>query len=584
MTNLRTLSIMTLIYAPVLAAQTAPNWIQQSPQTSPIARIGQVMAYDSAQGQVVLFGGQGYSGGITSLNDTWVWDGTNWTQESPQDSPPIRNGPAMAYDSAHDQVVLFGGEYGADTYTDTWTWDGTNWTQVSPTTSPSVRHDHAMAYDPVHGQMVLFGGAVGNNFSFLNDTWVWDGTNWTEVFPINSPPARFGHQMAYDSAHGKIVMFGGATRSLIYGDTWLWDGSNWTQAPGVIGPPARYSHSMAYDTSEGQAVMFGGFGAGGDLGDTWLWNGSYWTQQQPQSSPSARSQSAMAYDAGHDQAVLFGGINDLTTQYFSDTWTWSAPMVVPPPPPPPAGPAISGVVSASAFGGFSAVAPGSWVEIYGSNLAPDTQGWTGSDFTGNNAPTMLNGVSVSIGGQAAFVDYISPTQVNAQLPSNIATGMLQLTVTNANGTSTAVNVMVNATEPGLLAPPSFKIGSNQYVVAQHADGSYVLPVGAIAGVSSSPAKPGETIVIYGVGFGSVIPNIPAGEIATESNQLSASLDILFGKMPATLPYFGLAPNFVGLYQFNVTVPAVADNDLVPFTFNLGGVADTQTLYTAVHQL
>jgi uncharacterized protein (TIGR03437 family) len=197
---------------------------------------------------------------------------------------------------------------------------------------------------------------------------------------------------------------------------------------------------------------------------------------------------------------------------------------------------------------------------------------------------MLDGVSVSIGGQAAFIDYISPTQVNAQLPSNISSGgTLQLTVTNANGTSTAVNVNVNPTEPGLLAPASFKIGSNQYVVAQHSDGTYVLPVGAIAGVSSSPAKPGETIVIYGVGFGSVTPNIPAGEIATETNRLSASLQILFEKTPAKLPYYGLAPNFVGLYQFDVTVPAVPDSDLVPFTFNLGGVAGTQTLFTTVHQ-
>jgi uncharacterized protein (TIGR03437 family) len=271
--------------------------------------------------------------------------------------------------------------------------------------------------------------------------------------------------------------------------------------------------------------------------------------------------------------VLFGGQVNGTD--FGDTWTWyGGPLPV----------AISGVVSASAFGGFSSVAPGSWVEIYGTNLAPDTQGWTGADFSGNDAPTMLNGVSVSIGGRAAFVDYISPTQVNAQLPSNIATGgVLQLTVTNANGASTAVNLTVNPTEPGLLAPASFKIGGNQYVVAQHSDGTYVLPVGAISGVASSPAKPGETIVIYGVGFGSVIPNIPAGEIATESNQLAASFKVLFGKTSAKLPYFGLAPNFVGLYQFNVTVPAVASNDLVPLTFNLGGVAGTQTLFTAVHQ-
>jgi uncharacterized protein (TIGR03437 family) len=242
-------------------------------------------------------------------------------------------------------------------------------------------------------------------------------------------------------------------------------------------------------------------------------------------------------------------------------------------------------VSASDFGGFSSVAPGSWVEIYGSNLAPDTRGWATADFTGGNAPTSLDGVSVAIGGQAAFVDYISATQVNAQLPSNIATGgTLPLTVTKTNVASAPVNITVHATEPGLLAPASFKIGANQYVWAQLPDGNYVLPAGAIAGVNSRPARPGETLVIYGIGFGSVVPDAPAGQIATGTSQISAPLQILFGQTPAQeAPYAGMAPGWVGLYQFNVVVPPAPDSDLVPLTFSLGGVAGTQSLVTAVHR-
>ncbi|MDP8982012.1 MAG: IPT/TIG domain-containing protein [Acidobacteriota bacterium] len=245
--------------------------------------------------------------------------------------------------------------------------------------------------------------------------------------------------------------------------------------------------------------------------------------------------------------------------------------------------AIGGVVSASAFGGFSTVAPASWVEIYGSNLAPHTRQWAGPDFTGNNAPTMLDGVQVVIAGQKAFVDFISTGQVNAQLPSNIGVGPTQIVLTNGSAASAPFNITVNTTQPGLLAPPSFKIGANQYVVAQFSDGTYVLPAGAIPGVNSRPAAPGETIVIYGIGFGSVTPNIPAGQIVTQANQLSLPLQILFGNTPARTPYFGLAPNFVGLYQFNVVVPAVSNNDLVPLTFNLGGVPGTQTLFIAVRQ-
>ena len=246
-------------------------------------------------------------------------------------------------------------------------------------------------------------------------------------------------------------------------------------------------------------------------------------------------------------------------------------------------PAIGGVVSASAFGGSTSVAPGSWVEIYGSNLADHTRQWAGSDFSGINAPTMLDGVQVTIGGQKAFVDFISSGQVNAQLPSSISAGETQIAVTSGNITSAPFNIMVNATQPGMLAPPSFKIGGNQYVVAQFSDGTYVLPAGAIPGVTSRPAAPGETIVIYGIGFGSVTPNIPAGQIVTQANQLSLPLQIFFGQTQAQAPYFGLAPNFVGLYQFNVVVPAVTNNDLVPLTFNLGGLAGAQTLYIAVRQ-
>jgi uncharacterized protein (TIGR03437 family) len=589
MTNWRSLAVLTLFYAHALTAQTAPNWTQQNPQTSPPARVEMAMAYDSVSSQIVLFGGLNYAI-AGNVNDTWVWDGSNWTQETPQTVPPARFWHAMAYDSAHGQVVLFGGlslEPEEVFYDDTWVWDGSNWTKESPQTSPPARFGHAMAYDSVHGQVVLFGGegVVDGRGADINDTWVWDGMNWTQESPQTSPGARDTFGMAYDSAHGQVVLFGGENsfqdNSQPYlSDTWLWDGANWTQSP-QTGPPALAGQGMVYDSAHGEVVMFGGSNDTQYLSDTWLWDGAHWTQPPSlQASPSPRGGPGMAYDSGHDQVVLFGGSIRVgkTPTGLGDTWTWFGGAL------PPPGPSISGVVSASAFGAFSSVAPGSWVEIYGTALAPGTQGWTGADFTGNNAPTMLNGVSVSIGGQAAFVDYISATQVNAQLPSNIATGgPLQLTVTNANGASAPANVTVNPTEPGLLAPASFKIGGNQYVVAQHSDGSYVLPVGAITGVASSPAKPGETIVIYGVGFGSVVPNILAGEIATVTNQLSASLQILFGKTAAKLPYSGLAPNFVGLYQFNVTVPAVADNDLVPLTFNLGSVAGTQTLFTAVHQ-
>jgi uncharacterized protein (TIGR03437 family) len=251
-----------------------------------------------------------------------------------------------------------------------------------------------------------------------------------------------------------------------------------------------------------------------------------------------------------------------------------------------AGTCVGNVLSASAFGGFPSVAPGSWMELYGGGLATTTRQWAGGDFTGNNAPTSLDNVKVNIGGQPAFVYYISPTQINAQVPSNVSTGTQQVTVTNPSGSSTAYPITVNTLQPGLLAPSSFAVNGKQYVVAQFSDNSFVLPPGALAGTTTRQAKPGETIVIYGVGFGPVQDsggqNIPAGTIVTASNKLANPLSVSIGGSAVTLTYQGLAPGYVGLYQFNVVVPNIANNDLAPLTYTLNGTAGTQTLYLAVH--
>lgn len=588
-------ALLLALSACILAAQTPAGWTRRIPQTFPSSeRTGHALAYDSTHGQVVLFGGYDALLGNDFLNDTWVWDGSNWTQKSPISSPPPRWHSAMAYDSAHGQVILFGGQVGVccvgGTFLkDTWVWNGATWSSKTPETGPPALFGHAMAYDSAHGQVVLFGGQSSFTSLPLNDTWVWDGSSWTQKTPQTRPPARFGYAMAFDSARGQVILFGGHHRlgySDDLNDTWVWDGVNWSQKSPQNSPPARSSHAMAYDAGHGQVVLFGGaddyttvFNMPEIFNDTWVWDGSNWTQKSPKNSPIARVDCAMAYDSAHEQVVLFGG--GAAEDYpYHDTWTWQGGTL------PPPVPSISGVFSASGFGGFSTVAPGSWVEIYGSNLASTTRGWRGSDFNGDNAPTSLDGVQVNIGNEKAFIDYIaaSPGQINAQLPSNITLGTLQLTVTNANGTSAPFNVAVKSTEAGLLAPASFQIDGKQYVAALLADNiTYVLPAGSIPGVLSRPAQPGETITFYGIGFGSVTPDSPAGQIVQQQNQLVLPLQILFGQTPAQVLYAGLSPGSLGLYQFDVVVPAVPDSDLVPVTFNLGGVAGGQILYTAVLQ-
>ena len=119
-----------------------------------------------------------------------------------------------------------------------------------------------------------------------------------------------------------------------------------------------------------------------------------------------------------------------------------------------------------------------------------------------------------------------------------------------------------------MAPQSFNIGGKQYVAALFPDRiTYVLPPGAVPGLPSRRAQPGDTITFYGVGFGAVIPSIPAGQIVQQVNSLSSQFLVKFGSTSATaIRYDGLAPHVVGLYQFNVVVPSIPSSDAVPLTF------------------
>jgi uncharacterized protein (TIGR03437 family) len=244
-----------------------------------------------------------------------------------------------------------------------------------------------------------------------------------------------------------------------------------------------------------------------------------------------------------------------------------------------------GVILASNFGAFATISPGSFVEIYGSNLGSTQAGWAGGDFKNNVAPTSLFGVSAQVDGKQAFVNFVSSGQVNIVVPDGIATGgNVQLVLSTSNGNAPPVSVKTAALTPGMLAPPLFNINGKQYVVAFNPDGSYVLPAGVIGGLNSHPAKPNDVIVIYGIGFGPVDPPIPSGTIETVQNTLHNSFQVFFGGTAAPVPpYYGLAPGYVSLYQLNIRVPAVPDNDAVAFTFTLGGTPGVQTLYTAVHQ-
>jgi hypothetical protein len=229
------------------------------------------LAYDEARGEVVLFGGE--TGEGSGTNDTWTFDGTAWTELDPPTRPPARYGASMVFDSARSVIVLFGGLNGVF-MNDTWTWDGTTWTDVTPAISPTPRYSEALAYDRRAGQVVLFGGYVRKMASCkpLHDTWTWDGTAWTHQHPTVHPGARNSGGMVYDAAVERSVLFGGVTcragRVTYLDSTWAWDGSNWLRMGPSASPSRRTGVPMAYDEARSQVVLFGGY-AGAYLDDTW---------------------------------------------------------------------------------------------------------------------------------------------------------------------------------------------------------------------------------------------------------------------------------------------------------------------------
>jgi uncharacterized protein (TIGR03437 family) len=138
-----------------------------------------------------------------------------------------------------------------------------------------------------------------------------------------------------------------------------------------------------------------------------------------------------------------------------------------------------------------------------------------------------------------------------------------ITVTNCTATSNPIMFARQALAPGFLAPTNYAVNGTQYMVATFAsDGAYVLntATGASFGLNSRPAKPGDSITAYGIGFGDVTPSILPGVIAGPSNALASPITLSFGSTPATLSYAGLAPGTVGLYQFNIAVPNVSNGD------------------------
>src|SRR2546425_473890 len=201
---------------------------------SPSLRASPSMVYDAADGYVILFGGtsQSYPNPtFIFFHDTWKFQAGVWTNITVSGGPTPRAAVSMAYDAADGYVVLFGGFAPISTsgagqafglLHDTWKFSAGSWTNITVTPSPPARDSGAATYDAADNYLLLFGG-VGGATGGLKDTWKFSSGVWTNITSSSGPSARSAPSVAYDTADGYVVLFGGANPVLGYsGDTWTW--------------------------------------------------------------------------------------------------------------------------------------------------------------------------------------------------------------------------------------------------------------------------------------------------------------------------------------------------------------------------
>ena len=235
-------------------------------------------------------------------------------------------------------------------------------------------------------------------------------------------------------------------------------------------------------------------------------------------------------------------------------------------------PPVASSVPAISAGGVVAhgtksttIAPGSWVDIYGTNLSTTTRFWNAAtDIVNGNLPTNLDGVSVKINGKPAYVYSVSPLQINVQSPDDTATGTISVTVTTAAGTSAAVSAVI-----GPVSPAFFTFDGNHAAAYITTSTGFYLPGTPFAydllgkpgsfAFNTRAVKKGEVLTLYGTGLGPTTPVVAAGKVFNSAAQTNSPVIITIGGVDQIVPAYITG---AGSYQVNVTIPqnvAIGDN-------------------------
>lgn len=335
------------------------EWDSPEEPGNPGRLYGHAMAYDSARGEAILFGGTDYDlaaetnvtyryrdskfanawslyapgprslfgftsdpdnaavwlyGGVRGGNDLWKYAFGQWTQVTATGAPAICSYPVTSWDSDRKVLVLVCSD------TSTYEFDGTAWKTFSPDKKPLTSIQASIAYDPNLKKTILYGGWNGN---YINETWTWGGAQWTKV-DGKKPNYRGLASMFYDPISKKVVLYGGIGRTdregtiVRFDDTWSFNGKDWSELTSAASPPARYGAAVAFNPADNKVHMFGGSNERVEfIAEHWVWDGSKWSQVSGGRVPPARQNARLAWDPTLQQLVLFGGY---AGYYLSDLW------------------------------------------------------------------------------------------------------------------------------------------------------------------------------------------------------------------------------------------------------------------------
>jgi hypothetical protein len=296
------------------------RWVERFLDVHPSKRSAHMMVYDSNHSRTILFGGHN---ALNYYNDTWSYQNGVWTQINTPNQPEPRVLSGAAFDPIRDRMVIYGGtSISADQKTtsplyDTWEFDGTTW-KKSGSEGPQIAKP-ILVYDRKHNQILMLGidSSITTHMYQYNN----DGT-WKELKPANPVPCANEGELAYDTTRDVVMYTGGTcTTTGTLDETFEWDGSDWTKVTLTSAAPRLFGAALAYDEAHQYMVMYGGYSSTSTVSATYLYTAAStaWLSTGDQ-SPSPRSLGAFSSDPETPMIWLFGGVN--ITSEFDDFWSY----------------------------------------------------------------------------------------------------------------------------------------------------------------------------------------------------------------------------------------------------------------------